>query len=237
MRVRFSIALLDRAGHQGEAARSTASPVAGGGALEAVFDQSRAAPGRGHDRAPRAFLRYRDRCQERTAAGDLAVPRPACATRCADRGRQRLRPMPERATCCADTSAPRSRFSPRASPALDPDVLTGWNIVDFDLTVLEKIAARLESQAAPRPGAFGTVRIRKAEGYFGSGQAVLLDASCSTASISCAGRSRAAWTTTSPRRRRAGRASSGGQGRRRRRAAIASRRSSITTSCRSRRSS
>jgi DNA polymerase-2 len=27
---------------------------------------------------------------------------------------------------------------------LDPDVLTGWNVIDFDLTVLDRIAARLE---------------------------------------------------------------------------------------------
>src|SRR5262249_37411630 len=55
---------------------------------------------------------------------------------------------------------------------IDPDVLTGWNVIDFDLTVLEKIAARLR-----RPFHLGrdpgTMRLRKAEGYFGSGQATI----------------------------------------------------------------
>src|SRR5262249_9203758 len=53
---------------------------------------------------------------------------------------------------------------------LDPDVLTGWNVIDFDLTVLEKIAARLRHPFQLGRDA-GAIRLRKAEGYFGSGQA------------------------------------------------------------------
>jgi DNA polymerase II len=53
---------------------------------------------------------------------------------------------------------------------LDPDVLTGWNVIDFDLTMLSKIAARTGVTFALGRGD-GDVRIRPAEGYFGSGQA------------------------------------------------------------------
>ncbi|MGI9328285.1 MAG: DNA polymerase II [Pseudomonadales bacterium] len=50
---------------------------------------------------------------------------------------------------------------------LDPDVLTGWNVIDFDLSMLMKVARRtgvnfeLGREAGP-------VRLRAAEGYFGS---------------------------------------------------------------------
>jgi len=79
------------------------------------------------------------------------------------------RPMPERATRCIDEYAALNAFC-ECIQRLDPDVITGWNIVDFDLTVLQKIAARLRHPftLGRDPGA---IRIRKAEGYFGSGQA------------------------------------------------------------------
>jgi len=54
--------------------------------------------------------------------------------------------------------------------ACDPDVLTGWNVIDFDLSVLTRVATRvrvplrLGRDDAP-------VRTRAAEGYFGSGSA------------------------------------------------------------------
>ena len=53
---------------------------------------------------------------------------------------------------------------------VDPDVLIGWNVIDFDLTVLQRIAARLRHPLllGREPG---TLLLRKAEGYFGSGQA------------------------------------------------------------------
>ena len=43
------------------------------------------------------------------------------------------RPMPERAERCA-TERPRSRRSAARVRSLDPDVITGWNLIDFDLT-------------------------------------------------------------------------------------------------------
>ena len=79
------------------------------------------------------------------------------------------RPMPERATCCADERAALDWFRNRIRQ-LDPDVLTGWNTIDFDLTVLERIAARVRHPFDLGRDA-GAIRIRKAEGYFGSGQA------------------------------------------------------------------
>ena len=79
------------------------------------------------------------------------------------------RAMPERAVRCLDERAALDGFCERIA-TLDPDVLTGWNIVDFDLTALDRIAARLRHPLAlgREPGG---MRIRKAEGYFGSGQA------------------------------------------------------------------
>jgi DNA polymerase-2 len=79
------------------------------------------------------------------------------------------REMPERAIRCANEAAALERFCTRVAE-IDPDVLTGWNVVDFDLAVLEKIAARLRRpfQLGREPG---PMRLRKAEGYFGSGQA------------------------------------------------------------------
>jgi DNA polymerase II len=81
------------------------------------------------------------------------------------------RPMPERATCCADERAALEAFCARIS-SIDPDVITGWNIIDFDLSVLQKIAARVRHplNLGREPAA---LRIRKAEGYFGSGQATI----------------------------------------------------------------
>ncbi|HEX5049680.1 MAG TPA: DNA polymerase II [Gammaproteobacteria bacterium] len=82
------------------------------------------------------------------------------------------RAMPERATRCADEKAALDAFCARIA-AIDPDVLTGWNTIDFDLTVLQRIAARLRHplELGREPGA---LRLRKAEGYFGSGQASIL---------------------------------------------------------------
>jgi DNA polymerase-2 len=79
------------------------------------------------------------------------------------------RTMPERAERCATEAAALEAFAARVR-SLDPDVLTGWNLIDFDLTVLERIAARL-GYALELGRDQGATRIRKAEGYFGSGQA------------------------------------------------------------------
>jgi DNA polymerase-2 len=79
------------------------------------------------------------------------------------------RTMPERSVRCKDEYAALSAFCERVRTC-DPDVLTGWNVVDFDLTVLSRVAARVG-----HPFVLGRddspMRLRPAEGYFGSGQA------------------------------------------------------------------
>ncbi len=79
------------------------------------------------------------------------------------------RAMPERTARCADETEALDAFCARVA-AFDPDVLTGWNTIDFDLTVLQRIAARLR-HPLPLGREPGALRLRKAEGYFGSGQA------------------------------------------------------------------
>lgn len=79
------------------------------------------------------------------------------------------RAMPEKALRCESEYAALEQFCARVN-AYDPDVITGWNTIDFDFTMLQKIAARVR-----HPFEFGrdagAIRIRKPEGYFGSGQA------------------------------------------------------------------
>jgi DNA polymerase-2 len=79
------------------------------------------------------------------------------------------REMPERAIRCATEADALTGFCERIQK-FDPDILTGWNIIDFDLTVLARIAQRVRHpfNLGREPGA---IRIRKPEGYFGSGQA------------------------------------------------------------------
>jgi len=79
------------------------------------------------------------------------------------------RAMPEKATCCVDEFSALQAFCDRVRQ-LDPDVLTGWNIIDFDLSVLQRIAERVRHPFALGRDV-GALRIRKAQGYFGSGQA------------------------------------------------------------------
>jgi DNA polymerase II len=79
------------------------------------------------------------------------------------------RTMPERAIRCSSERAALDAFCRRVAE-IDPDVLTGWNIVDFDLAVLQRLAQRLRHpfQLGRGPGA---LRIRPPAGYFGSGTA------------------------------------------------------------------
>ena len=81
------------------------------------------------------------------------------------------RALPERAIRCGDEITALDAFCARIRES-DPDVLTGWNTIDFDLTVLLRIATRLGHplELGREPGA---LRLRKAEGYFGSGQATI----------------------------------------------------------------
>ncbi|MXY56110.1 MAG: DNA polymerase II [Gammaproteobacteria bacterium] len=79
------------------------------------------------------------------------------------------REMPVRAVACADERVALNAFVDRIQGA-DPDILTGWNVIDFDLNVLNRIAKRVRVplDLGREPGA---VRLRSAQGYFGSGQA------------------------------------------------------------------
>ena len=81
------------------------------------------------------------------------------------------RSMPERAVGCANEFVALQAFCDRVR-AFDPDVLTGWNIIDFDLSVLQRIAARVRHPFLLGRDA-GAMRIRKAQGFFGSGQAII----------------------------------------------------------------
>jgi DNA polymerase-2 len=81
------------------------------------------------------------------------------------------RAMPEKATRCPDQRSALDAFCERVR-GFDPDVLTGWNLIDFDLTVLDRIAQRLRCPFELGRDS-GALRIRKPEGYFGSGQATI----------------------------------------------------------------
>ena len=81
------------------------------------------------------------------------------------------RPMPECAIRCGNEAEALDAFVARVH-ALDPDVLTGWNVIDFDLNVLLRIARRLR-RPLPLGRDDGAVRVRPARGYFGSGQATV----------------------------------------------------------------
>jgi len=82
------------------------------------------------------------------------------------------RPMPERAAGVTTEAAALRRFT-QVVQELDPDVLTGWNVIDFDLSFLAGVAQRLGLGFSLGRGP-GDMRIRKAEGYFGSGQATIV---------------------------------------------------------------
>ncbi|HWM67321.1 MAG TPA: DNA polymerase II [Steroidobacteraceae bacterium] len=81
------------------------------------------------------------------------------------------RTMPDKAICCVDERAALTAFCDRVRE-FDPDVFTGWNTIDFDFTVLQRIATRLRHPFILGRDA-GEIRIRRAEGYFGSGQATI----------------------------------------------------------------
>ena len=81
------------------------------------------------------------------------------------------REMPARAFACHDEASALKAFCQRVAE-IDPDIFTGWNVVDFDLRVLSRIAARVRQplHLGREPG---PLRIRPARGYFGSGQATI----------------------------------------------------------------
>ncbi len=83
-----------------------------------------------------------------------------------DHGR---RPLPDGARGCTSEREALTAFC-KLIETLDPDVLTGWNVVDFDLTFLSRVAARVK-----HPFLLGRddggLRIRATQGYFGSSSA------------------------------------------------------------------
>jgi len=81
------------------------------------------------------------------------------------------RQMPEQATGVTTEGAALRYFANKVRE-LNPDVITGWNVIDFDLSFLQGVAERLGLGFSLGRGA-GDMRIRKAEGYFGSGQATI----------------------------------------------------------------
>jgi DNA polymerase-2 len=81
------------------------------------------------------------------------------------------RPMPGHAIRCENEYAALELFCHRIA-TFDPDVITGWNTIDFDFTMLQKIAARVRHPFELGRDS-GQIRIRKPEGYFGSGQATI----------------------------------------------------------------
>ena len=81
------------------------------------------------------------------------------------------RPMPDHAVGCASEAQALDAFVARVH-ALDPDVLTGWNVIDFDLNVLHRIAKRV-GRPLQLGRDVGGLRLRVAQGYFGSGQATI----------------------------------------------------------------
>ncbi len=82
---------------------------------------------------------------------------------------QHNRLMPDKAVRVSDEVAALRYFEDLVQK-LDVDVLTGWNVIDFDLSFLARIAARhhFNLQLGRVPGG---LRIRAAQGYFGSGNA------------------------------------------------------------------
>ena len=78
---------------------------------------------------------------------------------------------PSGATPCATEEELLARFQSRVRE-LDPDVLIGWNVIDFDLTVLARLAAshRLNLELGRGPGG---VRIRASRSRFATSQASL----------------------------------------------------------------
>ncbi len=81
------------------------------------------------------------------------------------------RALPDRAIGCAGEREALDAFSTRVRE-LDPDVLTGWNVVDFDLKVLDRIAGRTGAPLELGRDA-GPLRLRPPRGWFGSGEASL----------------------------------------------------------------
>ncbi len=79
------------------------------------------------------------------------------------------RALPDGAIGCAGEREALDAFAARVRE-LDPDVLTGWNVVDFDLKVLDRVAGRTGARLELGRDA-GPLRLRPPRGWFGSGEA------------------------------------------------------------------
>ena len=79
------------------------------------------------------------------------------------------RALPDGAIGCAGEREALDAVAARVRE-LDPDVLTGWNVVDFDLKVLDRIAQRTGAPLELGRDA-GPLRLRPPRGWFGSGEA------------------------------------------------------------------
>lgn len=81
------------------------------------------------------------------------------------------RELPDKSVGCKSENETIERFIDLVL-TVDPDVLTGWNVVDFDLNVLNRVAQRTNAdfELGRVPG---RITFREARGYFGSGQAIV----------------------------------------------------------------
>jgi DNA polymerase-2 len=162
--VRFAVRYLIDRGIKG-GCEIEGEPVAGSG-VTWVFDNPELRPAQVKvDPRVLSFDIETHGTPERLLAISLYAPGLDCVLIVDGSGRA----MPAQATRCTDEYAALEAFCD-AIRQFDPDVLTGWNIIDFDLSVLQRIAQRVHHPFVfGRDG--GAIRIRKAEGYFGSGQA------------------------------------------------------------------
>ena len=79
--------------------------------------------------------------------------------------------MPENAIGFPSEAAVLDAFNEKVR-SFDPDVLTGWNVIGFDLRVLEGVARRHGRSFEMGRGG-GALRLRLAEGRFGNDQATI----------------------------------------------------------------
>ncbi len=164
--VRFAMRfLIDRGIHGG---LEIEGPAARGDGVTWVFEDPRVSPA--HVEITPTVLSF-DIETDAKAERLLAISLYGCGTDEVLIVEPDGRPMPERAVGLADERAVIEAFCQRVCK-LDPDVLTGWNIVDFDLTVLTRIARRVRLPLELGRDT-GDIRIRPAQGYFGSGNATI----------------------------------------------------------------
>ena len=79
--------------------------------------------------------------------------------------------MPENAIGLPSEEAVLDAFMAKVQ-SFDPDILTGWNVIGFDLRVLDRVARRHDRSFEIGRGG-GVLRLRLAEGRFGNDQATV----------------------------------------------------------------